>query len=264
MIREENLIGFLFFLTILFQSCTMVKITVSDQRSQSPRHVLLDGDTVVTTWGAIKVNQSDFFPSSFRIKSNGKVIFIDPVETNGTDKADYLFLTHAHPDHFSMKDIRKLTKPETIFICARGPARRLSKYDYHIKQVKPGDKLDLGDGLKCEAVAAYNTKPVFLWIKAHPKSQQNVGYILTLGNRVRIYHAGDTDYIPEMSNIRDISLALVPVGGDNLTMNIEDAAKMVNEIGPEVVVPMHYEVKKQEDLMNFKSLVEKKVKVEIL
>ena len=242
----------------------MVKVSVSDKRNPVPQHFLLDKNIDVTTWGAIKVNKSDFFPSSFQIKSNGKVIFIDPVETNGTEKADYIFLTHAHPDHFSMKDISKLTKPETILICPKDLSRRLSKFNYNVKEVKPGDILELDNDLKCEAVAAYNTKPVFLWIKAHPKSKQNVGYILTLNNEARIYHAGDTDYIPEMEKVSNISLALVPVGGDNLTMNVEDAAKIINRIEPEIAVPMHYEVKKQEDLKKFESLVKKEVKVELL
>ena len=70
-------------------------------------------------------------------------------------------------------------------------------------------------------------KSALLWLKAHPKSSENVGYVFNIDS-IRIYHTGDTDYIPEIENISDINLILVPVGGDNLTMNVEDAARLVN------------------------------------
>ena len=76
---------------------------------------------------------------------------------------------------------------------------------------------------------------------------ENIGFILTLDNGIRIYHAGDTDYIPEMTEIKNIKLALIPIGGDNLTMNEEEAAMIVNQIKPEIAVPMHYEIKNKEN-----------------
>jgi L-ascorbate metabolism protein UlaG (beta-lactamase superfamily) len=118
--------------------------------------------------------------------------------------------------------------------------------------------------MKCEATAAYNTKSVFLWIKAHPKSKENVGFVLTMDKGLRIYHAGDTDYIPEMKQLKKIQFALIPIGGDNLTMNEEEAASMVNAIKPEKVIPMHYEIKNREELKRFESLVDPKIKVEEL
>ncbi len=39
-------------------------------------------------------------------------------------------------------------------------------------------------------------------------------------------------------------VALIPIGGDNLTMNIEEAARLTNEIKPDLVIPMHYEIDK--------------------
>ncbi len=241
----------------------MVKITVSDKRNPVPQSLELDEDIKITTWGAIKVNKADFFPSSFQIKSGEKVIYIDPVEVDSTDKADYIFLTHAHPDHLSLKDIRKIAQPETVIVCPKGVEKKLARYNFKPRKVKPGDVLDLED-LKCEAVAAYNTKPVFLWIKAHPKSSENVGYLLTLNDHTAIYHAGDTDYLPAMRDIKNTDVALVPVGGDNLTMNVEEAAAMVNAIKPKMVVPMHYELKVSDDMDRFKNLTAAGIQVKVL
>ena len=241
----------------------MVKINISDKRNPVPQTLKWNENIEITTWGAIKVSQSDFFPSSFRIKSKHKTIFIDPVEIESEDKADYVFLTHAHPDHFSPKDLIKIVKPETVFICSKGVTKKLRKYNCKIIEVKPGDTHTLDQSMKFEAVSAYNTKSVFLWIKAHPKSKQNVGYILSFHGTC-IYHAGDTDYIPEIEKIKNVDIAMVPVGGDNLTMNAEDAAKILGRIRPKIAIPMHYEIKKQEDLKKLENLLGSEMKIKVM
>ena len=55
---------------------------------------------------------------------------------------------------------------------------------------------------------------------------------------VRIYHAGDTDYIPEMENIR-ADIVLLPIGG-TYTMDVEEALQAVKVIKPRLAIPMHY------------------------
>lgn len=241
----------------------MVKVSVSTKRNPVPQTIEFNENLKITTWGAIKVNQSDFFPSSFQIVSEGKIIYIDPVETGTSEKADYIFITHAHPDHYSVKTIERIVKPETIIICPREVSKKLSKKGYSTRTVVPHDNIAM-DRITSEAVPAYNTKNVFLWIKAHPRSKQNVGYILTLGNNIRVYHAGDTDYIPEMEKIKDIDIAMVPIGGDNLTMNIDEASKIVNKIRPKLVIPMHYELINKADLTKFRSLVDQEITVTLL
>ena len=259
---ELNKLHFsIIYLTLIInQGCTMVKVTTSEKRSPIPQQVSIGENTTLKTWGAIKVNKAHFFPSSFQLKTEGQVVYIDPVEIEGGEPADFILITHAHPDHFSIKDIKKLLKDGTKIICPKGVMKKLSNITSEIQVVKPGEQLDF-DALTIATTLAYNTNPVFLWIKAHSKSKENVGYILTLKNGVTIYHAGDTDYIPEMSELRDIAVALIPIGGDNLTMDEEEAARIVNEIKPNIVIPMHYEIKNREKLNRFETLVNRKTKV---
>jgi len=245
---------------LIINGCTMVKVTVSEKRNPIVQQISISEKTILSTWGTIKVNKSHFFPSSFLLKTDDKLVYIDPVEITDTEKADYILLTHSHPDHFSLRDIKKILKPTTEIICSKGVFNKLKDIENEIIVVKPGDVLKL-EGFELETVAAYNTKSVFLWIKAHPKSKENVGFILTLHNGIRIYHAGDTDYIPELKNISNIHLALIPIGGDNLTMNEAEAAMIVNQIKPEKVVPMHYELKDRENLEKFKLLVDKAIQI---
>jgi L-ascorbate metabolism protein UlaG (beta-lactamase superfamily) len=241
----------------------VIKISVSERRNPQPQKIAVNDNVTITSWGAIKVNKSHFFPSSFQIIVGELVIYIDPIEIGGDEKADYIFITHSHPDHLSSKDISKLIKSETIIVSPKGAVKKLSKFNCKKFVVKPSDIINF-DKFQCEAISAYNINPIFLWIKAHPKSSQNVGYVLTLNNDLRIYHAGDTDFINEIEEIKDISVALVPVGGDNLTMNIEQAAQIANKIKPRILVPMHYELKMKDELVGLDYIMAEGIELKIM
>jgi L-ascorbate metabolism protein UlaG (beta-lactamase superfamily) len=87
------------------------------------------------------------------------------------------------------------------------------------------------EDISVRAVPAYNIAKPF-----HPRDA-GVGWVLEIDG-VRIYHAGDTDYIPEMREV-EVDVALIPVGG-TYTMNIDDAKRAVEELKAEVIIPMHY------------------------
>ncbi|MEO1033823.1 MAG: MBL fold metallo-hydrolase, partial [Bacteroidota bacterium] len=150
----------------------MVNVVTSEKRNPVPQQVPIGEKTTLTTWGAIKVNKSHFFPSSFQLKTDDKVIYIDPVEVGNAEPADYILITHAHPDHFSLKDIKNLLKVETKIICSKGVSKKLKGITNTIHIVKPKEQLEF-EKFGIETTLAYNTKSVFLWIKAHPKSKEN-------------------------------------------------------------------------------------------
>src|SRR5208283_923173 len=162
-------------------------------------------------------------------------------------------------DHMSMPNIKKIAKKETLIVCPKTAVKRLSRYN--VKEVKPGETFEMGD-MKCETVASYNTRPGLLWMPLHPKSAKYTGYILTLGG-ARVYHAGDSDYIPEMKEIKNITVAMIPIGMGTTAMNPEQAAAMINEMKPDVAIPMHYALGKNV-ARNFRDMVDKGVRVEIL
>ncbi|WP_299664483.1 MBL fold metallo-hydrolase [uncultured Polaribacter sp.] len=250
----------LYLALLINQGCTMVNVSISEKRNPIPQQVTIGENITLTTWGAIKVNKSHFFPSSFQLKIEDKIVYIDPVGVGKPEQADYILITHAHPDHFSIKDIKNLLKDETIIICSKGVSKKLKNISNKTQIVRPKEQLNFED-FNVETTLAYNTKSVFLWIKAHPKSKENVGYVFTMKNGLRIYHAGDTDHIPEMKELNGINVALIPIGGDNLTMNEEEAAEIINKINPKVVIPMHYEIKNKTALNRFETLVNKKTSI---
>jgi L-ascorbate metabolism protein UlaG (beta-lactamase superfamily) len=136
-----------------------------------------------------------------------KVIYIDPYKINEKEKADIVLITHQHYDHCSPMDIQKIITPSTIIVTVADNQSKLSGLKFkHLKLVRPGEKFVI-DGVKIETVAAYNTNKPF-----HPKENEWVGFIVEMDGQ-RIYHAGDTDLIPEMKNVK-CDVALLP--GRNL------------------------------------------------
>ncbi len=77
------------------------------------------------------IYKMDFMSAGIRINFNDKVIFIDPLLIDDNKKADYIFISHNHLDHFSKKDIKKLTKQETIIIGPETVAKKLKNNKDH-------------------------------------------------------------------------------------------------------------------------------------
>ena len=191
---------------------------------------------------------------SFRLKGE-KVVYIDPWKlADGVEKADVILATHEHGDHCSPDDIKKISRADTVVVA---PASVASKLGDKFTVVKPGDKITVA-GISIEAVPAYNPNKKF-----HPQSAGHVGYIVTLNGK-RIYHAGDTDEIPEMRGMK-VDIALLPVSG-TYVMTAAEAAQAASTIKPGLAIPMHYGdasvVGTQADAEEFKRLA--KVPVEIL
>ncbi len=167
--------------------------------------------------------------ASIMIKAE-KIIYIDPFElSSGTEKADIILITHEHYDHFSPEDIKKIQKENTVIVSTSDV---IAKVKEEKKEISPGKELEIY-GVKIKAVPAYNIDKRF-----HPKERNWVGYIVEV-NGVSVYHAGDTDFIPEMKNLGKIDIAFLPVGG-TYTMNAKEAAQAANTISPKVAIPIHW------------------------
>jgi len=175
--------------------------------------------------------------SSFQIRTVDKIIYVDlkkygnVVETS--EKADIILITHNHGDHCSPPKIQSLRKKDTAVIAPKNCASRIGG---SVKSIKPGEEINV-DSVRIKAVEAYNIKRFKpsgkLW---HPKGY-GVGYLIKIEGKT-IYHAGDTDFIPKMRQLKNVDLALLPTG-DKYTMDNAEAAQAAIAINPKTAMAMH-------------------------
>jgi len=189
----------------------------------------------------------------FRIDS-GKVIYFDPFQIKSAVPADIIFISHDHFDHCSEDDIKKIQKKDTVIVTDAVTAQKLKG---SIRVVKPGDKLTV-ENIAVELVPSYNTNKNF-----HPKASGMLGFIVTIEG-VRIYHAGDTDFIPEMNSIKT-DIALLPVSG-TYVMTAAEAVQAALAIKPAIAIPMHFNaiVGSEKDAALFKEKLAGKIEVVVL
>ncbi len=171
--------------------------------------------------------------SAIRMEAGGKTLYIDPFKMEGSPKdADIIFVTHAHYDHFSPEDIKNVMKKDAVVVVTADIRENAEKEGFgKVFPVMPGMEYEAG-GIRFKTVPAYNIGKKF-----HPKEKNWVGYIIH-ADGADYYFAGDTDFIPEMGDIRT-DVAFLPVGG-TYTMTPEEAVEAANLIKPQVAVPIHF------------------------
>jgi len=188
-----------------------------------------------------------------------KKIFLDPFQIETSDKADIIFITHGHYDHLSKSDISKIATPNTTIIITPDCQSSLSDFPGKVMLVEPNKSYEV-EGIKFHTVPSYNTNKHF-----HPKQNEWVGYVIEHDGK-KIYHAGDTDIIPEMETVGKMSVdvALLPVSG-TYVMTADEAAKAAEIIKPKLAIPMHWGtiVGTQKDAEKFKALLNGKINVQI-
>ena len=197
--------------------------------------------------------------SSIRF-NKGLTIYFDPFKIDNVyHDADIIFITHSHYDHYSEEDINKVIKEDTIIVVPQDLEEKVLKLGFVKKNiiiVKPNEKYNLLN-INFKTIPAYNINKNF-----HPKSNGWIGYIINIDS-VTYYIAGDTDITLENKQVK-CDVAFVPIGG-KYTMNYSEAAKLINEIKPQFVIPIHYGliVGSKIDADNFANLIDKEIKCKI-
>jgi len=171
------------------------------------------------------------------MEHDGKVVHIDPVgqyaDYAKLPKADLILVTHQHGDHLDGAAISKIKKENTEIwmaeVCQTGCPEG--------KVLKNGEKARAA-GIEVEAVPAYNIvhkRPN--GVPFHPKGEGN-GYILDFAG-TRVYVAGDTENIPEMKALKNITVAFLPM---NLpyTMTPAMVADAARAFRPRILYPYHF------------------------
>lgn len=176
--------------------------------------------------------------ASVLLTAGDKHIYVDPVRAQrhhvdwaALPKADYIFITHEHYDHFDKAAISQLTKAGTQVILNRRCREMLGSG----RALGNGDRLSLSEGLTVKAVPAYNTTSGRE--KYHPKGRDN-GYILSIDG-LTLYFAGDTEPIDDMRKLGNIDVAFLPCN-QPFTMTPAQLSEAAMAIRPKVLFPYHF------------------------
>ena len=157
-------------------------------------------------------------------------------------KADVVVVTHSHYDHLDRTAIDKITTRETVIVCDKTSAEA---FDFDCVTMTPGLSAEPIEGVKIEAVAAYNTSEGHL--DFHPKEREDCGYIITIGGTL-FYVSGDTENNEDVKAVESVDVAFLSVN-QPYTMTVDQAVDAVKAIKPTIFYPYHYgEVEEKTDI----------------
>ena len=195
-------------------------------------------DIVQTSKGPLKM--TPIYHGSVMLEFGGKIIHVDPwsqANYSGLPQADLILISHAHADHMDPPLIKTLRKESTIVVTSPAIADTLNGVAGEVETMNNGEQKTFL-GLEIEAVPMYNL--VFGSGPGKPFHHKGIGngYILNFG-ATRVYFSGDTECIPEMKALKNISVAFLAMNPPR-TMPPAEAAACVKEFRPKIAYPYHY------------------------
>ena len=188
--------------------------------------------------------------ATFRIETpSGRVIIVDPwvmgnplcpEKEKNVRKVDVLLCTHGHFDHIAdAAEIAKKHNPVVvgIFELCSWIQKKGAK---QISPMNKGGTQTVGD-IKVTMVHADHSCGIQDGNELIYGGEA-CGYVIEFSNRVKIYHAGDTNVFGDMRIIHELytpDIAMLPIG-DHYVMGPREAAYACNLLKPRTVIPMHF------------------------
>jgi L-ascorbate metabolism protein UlaG (beta-lactamase superfamily) len=178
--------------------------------------------------------------AAFEIEIANKILLIDPwldenpkacKKVEDLKKVDIVCVTHDHGDHLG----------DAIKICKQTEATFVGIFELGVYAEEQGVKdvvgINIGGAAEVKGVNIAMVPAFHSALRGAP-----VGFIINAEGKT-VYHSGDTSLFGDMRLIGEIyrpNVVLIPIGG-YYTMGPNEAARAVEFIKPDVVIPMHYQ-----------------------
>jgi L-ascorbate metabolism protein UlaG (beta-lactamase superfamily) len=251
---------------ILFTGCKNEEKEKQSEDAISDNNPYSEGKNTLEA-DSVEIDIQPISHASAVINWGDASFYIDPVggaeAFKGKDKPDFILITDIHGDHMSAETLQAIDLEGVHIIVPQAVKDELpEELNDIVRTLENGATTRVLD-FYIEAIPMYNLPedPEAY----HPKGRGN-GYVVEK-NGQRLYIAGDTENIPEMKELKNIEIALIPM---NLpyTMTVEDAADGVLAFAPKKVIPFHFRGQDGfADVEKFKELINegnKDIEVEML
>ena len=195
-------------------------------------------DVVETSKGPLKI--TPLYHGSAMLEFGGKIIHVDPwgqADYTGLPQADLIVITHTHADHMDAALLKTLRKDGTILVGPPAVTDTLNGTVGDTDAISNGEKKTFM-GVEIEAVPMYNLKLGSGPGKPYHHKGIGNGYVLSFGD-TRVYFSGDTECVPEIKALKNITIAFVAMNPPR-TMPPAEAAACVAAFQPKIVYPYHY------------------------
>lgn len=154
---------------------------------------------------------------------DGSVAYIDPFAPGDYSvEADLILVTHGHGDHNRIELVRR--RPPCAVAGPRGATQDPEQIGLALGETRRFGPFEV------RAVPAEN--------RNHPR-ESTFGFVVAFDG-VRVYHASDTSFLPEMASLADLSIdyALFPVDG-YWNMDGAEAARCAEAVKPRFALAIH-------------------------
>jgi L-ascorbate metabolism protein UlaG (beta-lactamase superfamily) len=164
---------------------------------------------------------------------------VPAVDADLPAEADAVLISHPHRDHLDLPSLRQIAS-NTPLLVPRGVGHLASAAGAsRVIELGEGEAVSI-DGLTITAVPAVHDGRRDPW----SRPVNPVGFVIEESGR-RVYFAGDTDVFDEMSDLRPLLLALIPVWGWGPTLGSghldpAGAARALRLLRPQIAIPIHW------------------------
>ncbi|MFH1788994.1 MAG: MBL fold metallo-hydrolase [Candidatus Altiarchaeota archaeon] len=192
--------------------------------------------------------------ASFEIEAGESTIHVDPhLIPQAAGKADLVLLTHDHLTHADEQGILAVRKKETLAVATDRAAERLGLASSIVY---------IGERILYRDVTA-TAVPAYVLDSTHHQRGHGVGYVIESEGK-KIYHAGITEFIPEMHLLDEVDLMILPIGPHN-PLTHADIVGIAQKVDPEILAPVYYALTEASftDLASLKLSVESSSSVRV-